>query len=429
MTPPAPPLVPDSTLLSPSPVDAGAFDVAAARADVPALDQRVNGRPLVYLDNAATTQKPRAVLDRLAAYYERENANVHRGVHRLSQDATDAMEAARARIAAFVGAEAEDLVFTRGTTEAVNLVATAWGRANVGPGDTVVVTEMEHHSNLVPWQMLCAATGATLAAVPALPDGTLDLDRLDQILAEHRVKMVAVGHVSNALGTVHPVAEIARRAHAAGSLVFVDGAQGLAHVDVDVRAIDADFYAFSGHKVYAPMGIGGLVGRRAVLEAMPPYQGGGDMIETVSLTESTWNVLPFKFEAGTPNVGGILALDAALTWLTSLGRDAVFAHEHDVLAYATDRLSGLGGIRLVGTAPGKVSVLSFLVEGAHPYDVGTLLDQQGVAVRTGNHCAQPLMECYGIPGTVRASFAAYNTRDDADAFVAAVARAQTMLVG
>ena len=241
--------------------------------------------------------------------------------------------------------------------------------------------------------------------------------------------MVAVGHVSNALGTVHPVAEIARRAHAAGALVFVDGAQALAHVPVDVRALGADFYAFSGHKAYGPMGIGGLVGRRAVLEAMPPYQGGGDMIETVSLTESTWNVLPFKFEAGTPNVGGILGLDAALAWLGGLGRDAVFAHEHDVLTYATGRLADLGGIRLVGTAPGKVSVLSFLVDGAHPYDVGTLLDQQGVAVRTGNHCAQPLMACYGIPGTVRASFAAYNTRADADALVAAVARAQRMLVG
>ena len=425
---PALPLVPSSLpLSSPSPV--AAFDVDAARADVPALDQSVNGRPLVYLDNAATTQKPHAVIDRLAGYYTRENANVHRGVHRLSQDATDAMEAARARIAAFVGATPEELVFTRGTTEAVNLVATAWGRANVGAGDTVVVTEIEHHSNLVPWQMLCAVTGATLAAIPALPDGTLDLDVYDRILAEHRVRMVAVGHVSNALGTVHPVAEITRRAHAAGALVFVDGAQGLAHVNVDVRAIDADFYAFSGHKVYAPMGIGGLVGRREILEAMPPYQGGGDMIETVSLTESTWNVLPFKFEAGTPNVGGILALDAALTWLGSLGRDAVFAHEHDVLAYATERLVDLGGIRLVGTAPGKVSVLSFLVEGAHPYDVGTLLDQQGVAVRTGNHCAQPLMACYGIPGTVRASFASYNTRADADALVAAVARAKTMLVG
>ena len=388
-----------------------------------------NGRPLVYLDNAATTQKPRAVLDRLAAYYARENANVHRGVHRLSQDATDAMEAARERIAAFVGAETDELVFTRGTTEAVNLVATAWGRTNVGAGDTVVVTEIEHHSNLVPWQMLCAATGATLAAIPALPDGTLDLDVYARLLAENRVRMVAVGHVSNALGTVHPVAEIARRAHAAGALVFVDGAQALAHVPVDVRALGADFYAFSGHKAYGPMGIGGLVGRRAVLEAMPPYQGGGDMIETVSLTESTWNVLPFKFEAGTPNVGGILGLDAALAWLGGLGRDAVFAHEHDVLTYATGRLADLGGIRLVGTAPGKVSVLSFLVDGAHPYDVGTLLDQQGVAVRTGNHCAQPLMACYGIPGTVRASFAAYNTRADADALVAAVARAQRMLVG
>ena len=423
---PASPMPDVQTAAPPSP--AVAFDAEAVRAGVPALHQRVNGRALVYLDSAASTQKPRAVIDRLVRYYERENANVHRGVHALSQAATDAMEAARARVAGFVGADADEVVFTRGTTEAVNLVAQTWGRANVGAGDAVVVTETEHHANIVPWQMLCAERGATLRAVRVLPNGTLDLDSLDAHLAGGRVKMVAAGHVSNALGTVHPVAEIARRAHAAGAVVLVDGAQATAHVDIDVRALGADFYAVSGHKAYAPMGIGALVGRRDLLEAMPPWQGGGDMIDTVSLADgSTWNAVPFKFEAGTPDVGGIVAFAEALDWLGGLGRTAVFAHEADVLAYATARLREIDGVRIVGTAPDKVSVLSFLLGDAHPYDVGTLLDQMGVAVRTGHHCAQPLMHALGLPGTVRASFAVYNTRADADALADAVTRAARML--
>ena len=409
------------------PVSTPSFDAEAVRASVPALHQTVNGRPLVYLDNGATTQKPRAVIDRIVRYYERENANVHRGVHRLSQDATDAMEAARARIAAFVGAEADEVVFTRGTTEAVNLVASTWGMANVKEGDEVVVTLDAHHANFVPWQQLCERTGARLRVVPVLPDGTLDLDAYAALLGE-RTRLVAVGHVSNALGTVHPIAEIVALAHRAGALALVDGAQAIAHVPVDVRALGADFYVASAHKAYGPMGIGVLVARRALLDAMPPYQFGGDMIDTVTVEATTFAAPPSRFEAGTPHVEGILGMAAALDWLDGLGLESVFAHEHDTLAYATDALKALGGIRLVGTAARKVSVLSFLVEGAHPYDVGALLDQQGVAVRTGQHCAQPLMDALGVPGTVRASFAAYNTRADADALVAAVAKAQSMLV-
>ena len=404
------------------------FDAEAVRASVPALHQSVNGRPLVYLDNGATTQKPRPVIDRIVRYYERENANVHRGVHRLSQDATDAMEAARERVGAFVGVDAREVVFTRGTTEAVNLVASTWGRENVRSGDELVVTMDAHHANFVPWQMLAEAVGARLRVVPVREDGSFDRDAYATALSS-KTRLVALGHVSNALGTVHPVADLVAMAHDAGALALVDGAQALAHVPVDVRAIGADFYVASAHKAYGPMGIGALFARADLLDAMPPYQFGGDMIDEVTVERTTFAAPPSKFEAGTPHVEGIVGMAAALDWLDGLGRDAVFAHEHDVLAYATARLDALGGIRLVGTAPGKVSVLSFLVDGAHPYDVGALLDQQGVAVRTGNHCAQPLMTHLGVPGTVRATFAVYNTRADADALVAAVAKAQAMLVG
>ena len=404
------------------------FDAEAVRASVPALHQSVNGRPLVYLDNGATTQKPRPVIDRIVRYYERENANVHRGVHRLSLDATDAMEAARERVGAFVGVDAREVVFTRGTTEAVNLVASTWGRENVRSGDELVVTMDAHHANFVPWQMLAEAVGARLRVVPVREDGSFDRDAYATALSS-KTRLVALGHVSNALGTVHPVADLVAMAHDAGALALVDGAQALAHVPVDVRAIGADFYVASAHKAYGPMGIGALFARADLLDAMPPYQFGGDMIDEVTVERTTFAAPPSKFEAGTPHVEGIVGMAAALDWLDGLGRDAVFAHEHDVLAYATARLDALGGIRLVGTAPGKVSVLSFLVDGAHPYDVGALLDQQGVAVRTGNHCAQPLMTHLGVPGTVRATFAVYNTRADADALVAAVAKAQAMLVG
>lgn len=406
---------------------ASAFDVAAVREAVPALHQTVHGRPLVYLDNGATTQKPQAVIDRIVRYYTRENANVHRGVHALSQTATDAMEAARARIAAYVGADAREIVFTRGTTEAVNLVADAWGRAHVGAGDIVVTTMDAHHANFVPWQQLCQRTGARFVVVPVFENGVLDRRAYRDALALGPA-LVALGHVSNALGTVHPVADLVAEAKAAGAVTLVDGAQALVHVPVDVRAIGADFYVASGHKAYGPMGIGILYGRFDLLDAMVPYQFGGDMVDAVSVDKTTFAAVPTRFEAGTPHVEGILGFAAALDWFDGLGREAVFAHEHDVLAYATERLAALGGIRLVGTAPGKVSALSFLVEGAHPYDVGALLDQQGVAVRTGHHCAHPLMQHLGVPGTVRASFAAYNTAEDADALVAAVAKAQQMLV-
>lgn len=406
---------------------ASAFDVAAVREAVPALHQTVHGRPLVYLDNGATTQKPQAVIDRIVRYYTRENANVHRGVHALSQTATDAMEAARARIAAYVGADAREIVFTRGTTEAVNLVADAWGRAHVGAGDMVVTTMDAHHANFVPWQQLCQRTGARFVVVPVFENGVLDRGAYRDALALGPA-LVALGHVSNALGTVHPVADLVAEAKAAGAVTLVDGAQALVHVPVDVRAIGTDFYVASGHKAYGPMGIGFLYGRFDLLDALAPYQFGGDMVDAVSVDKTTFAAVPTRFEAGTPHVEGILGFATALDWFDGLGREAVFAHEHDVLAYATERLAALGGIRLVGTAPGKVSVLSFLVEGAHPYDVGALLDQQGVAVRTGHHCAHPLMQHLGVPGTVRATFAAYNTREDADAFVAAVAKAQQMLV-
>ena len=403
------------------------FDAARYRADFPALRATVYGRPLVYLDNAATTQKPQAVIDRLTAYYAHENANIHRGVHKLSQDATEAYEAARARIARFIGAaHAHEVVFVRGTTEAINLVAATYGRTHVGPGDEVVVTALEHHSNLVPWQMLCAERGARLVVVPITDAGELDLDAYRASL-NARTKLVSVVHLSNALGTLNPVAAMIADAHAAGVPVFVDGAQAAAHVALDVVALGADFYAFSGHKALGPTGIGVLYGREALLDAMPPYQGGGDMIETVTYEGATWNTLPHKFEAGTPHIAGVVGLAAALDYLQEIGLDRIAAYEHDLLAYATDRVAALGDVRLVGTAPAKASVLSFLLGGLHPYDVGTILDQLGVAVRTGHHCAQPLMGRLGIPGTVRASFAFYNTTDDVDALVEGLGKARAML--
>jgi cysteine desulfurase/selenocysteine lyase len=406
----------------PVPSSRGAFDARAVRAEFPILEREVRGKRLVYLDNAATSQKPRAVLEAMDRYYRRTNANVHRGVHLLSQEATLGMEAARESARRFLNAEStSEIVFVRGTTEGINLVAQTWGRANVGRGDEILITTMEHHSNIVPWQLLAAATGAVVRAVPITDDGVLDLGAFAALLTP-RTRVVAVTHVSNALGTVNPVREIAAAAHRAGAVVLVDGAQAVPHTAVDVRAIGADFYAFSGHKAYGPTGIGVLYGRRALLEAMPPWQGGGEMIRTVTLAGSTWNDLPWKFEAGTPDVGGAFGLGAALEWLMALGLDAVAAHEADLLAHGTRVLSGVEGLRIVGTAPHKAGVLSFTMEGVHPHDVGTLLDLEGVAVRTGHHCAQPVMERFGIPATSRASLAAYNLREDLDALVAALAR-------
>jgi cysteine desulfurase/selenocysteine lyase len=410
-----------------APAPAGAkLHVEALRAQFPILEREVNGKPLVYLDNAATTQKPMAVLDALDRYYRTSNANVHRGVHRLSAEATQQMEAARAQVALFLGAaETREIVFVRGTTEAVNLMAQAYARPRLKSGDRVLVTAMEHHSNLVPWQMVCAQTGATLDAVPFDGKGVLDLDAFDRLLTA-RTRVVAFGHVSNALGTVHPVAEMARRAKTAGALVFVDGAQGAPHLLADVAALGCDAYAFSGHKVYGPTGIGVLWVRAAVLEKMDPWQGGGEMIRSVTLEKSTWNEIPYRFEAGTPDIAGAIGLGAALAWLQGLDGQAVRAHEHDLVTHAAARLAAVPGVKLVGTAPQRAGVVSFVVEGVHPHDVGTVLDQEGVAVRTGHHCAQPVMECFGVPATVRASFAVYNLDSEIDALVKGLAKVRSL---
>ena len=400
-------------------------DIAALRADFPLIQGRDD---VVYLDNAATTQKPRAVLDAVRAYYETTNANVHRGVHQLSDAATDAFEGARARVARRINAAApSEIVWTRGTTEAINLVARSYGGSVLGPGDRVLVTELEHHSNIVPWQMACERAGATLAAAAVTPEGTLDLEDFEAQLGRGDVRIAAFGHVSNALGTVHPVADLVAMARAAGATTLVDGAQAMAHYPVDVRALDCDFYAFSGHKMYAPTGIGVLYGREALLEAMPPWQGGGEMIEEVTIEATTYAALPFKFEAGTPNIAGAIGLAAAIDYLEALDPDAVGGHEGELLHRATAGLQQVEGVRIVGTAPDKGPLVSFLMDGAHPHDLGTLLDRQGIAVRTGHHCAMPLMQRLGIPGTVRASFALYNSTEDVERLVAGVHKARSFL--
>jgi len=397
---------------------AAPLDAAVIRAQFPILAQSVHGKPLVYLDNAATTQKPLAVLDAVDSYYRRDNANVHRAVHTLSERATAAFEAARSRVARFVGArDSSEIVFTRGATEALNLVASSFGGMVLSDGDEVLLTEMEHHSNIVPWQMACARTGARLRVVPIDERGELDLDAFEALLGP-RTRIVAVTHVSNALGTVNPVARLTAMAHAAGAKVVVDGAQALPHTAIDVAGLDCDFYAFSGHKVYAPMGVGALWARRELLDAMPPWQGGGDMILSVTFDETLYNVAPYKFEAGTPDVGGAVGLAAALQWLEAIGVECVAAHEHELVAYAERALLGVPGLSLVGTAADKAAVHSFVLDGVHPHDIGTILDHQGVAIRTGHHCAQPVMQHFGIAATARASFAIYNTPDDVDRLVA-----------
>ncbi len=404
------------------------FDAERVREDFPILHQEVNGHPLVYLDNAATTQKPRAVIQALVDYYEQDNSNVHRGAHALADRATQKFEAARVKVADFINApEARQVIWTRGTTESINLVAASWGRANLQAGDRVLVSAMEHHSNIVPWQLVAAEKGASVEPIPVTSDGTLDLAALEAMLDE-RVKLVACGHVSNALGTVNPVADVVRLAHAVGALVLIDGAQAVSHWPVDVQALDCDFYTFSAHKLFGPTGLGVLYGKRELLEAMPPYQGGGEMIETVSFAGTTFNQLPYKFEAGTPDIAGVIAFGAAIDYLNQLDRAGAAAHEQALLAYAEERARATSGIRLVGTSAHKTSVMSFLLEGAHPNDVGMLLDQQGVAVRTGNHCAQPIMEQFGIPGTVRASLAFYNTRADIDRLFEALEKVRQFLI-
>ena len=405
---------------------AAAFDVERVRADFPILRRLVRGRPLAYLDNAATTQKPQAVLDALMRYYTTSNANVHRGVHLLSEIATEAHDAAREKVRAFLNAgSTREIVFTRNSTEGINLVAHAFGRPRVTEGDEVVISAMEHHSNIVPWQLLCEEKRARLRVAPIDDAGDLLLDEFEALLGP-RTRIVAVTHMSNALGTITPIAEIVRIAHARGIPVLVDGSQAAYHMPVDVRALDCDFYVATGHKLYGPTGIGVLYGRQALLEEMPPFLGGGDMIRSVSFEQSTWNDLPFKFEAGTPDIAGAVGLGAALDYINGVGLAAVSQHERDLLAYATAALQELPGVRIIGTARNKASILSFVVDGVHPHDIGTIVDRDGVAIRTGHHCAQPVMERFGVPATARASFAMYNTRQDVDALIGALRRVRAV---
>ncbi len=397
---------------------AGAFDVERLRADFPILGISVHGKPLVYLDNAATTQKPQAVIDRIVRYYAEENSNVHRGVHHLSEVATKAFEDARVTVQRHLNAASvKEVIFTRGTTEGINLIAQTWGRKNVQAGDEIIISTIEHHSNIVPWQMLCEEKGAKLRVIPVNDAGELMIDEFESMLND-RVRLVAVGHASNALGTINPISRIAELAHRAGALLVVDGAQGVPHMQVDVQTLGADFYAFSAHKVYGPTGVGVLWGRQSLLEAMPAWQGGGDMILTVSFEKTTYNTLPYKFEAGTPNMAGVIGLAAALDYVNAIGLDSIAAYEHSLLLYAVERLGEVRGLRFIGTAQEKAAVISFVLEGVHPHDIGTILDQEGVAIRTGHHCAQPVMTRFGIPATGRASFGLYNTTADADALVA-----------
>lgn len=390
------------------------FDLDRVRQDFPILHQEVNGRPLIYLDNAATTQKPNAVIDAISDYYRSYNANVHRAAHALSDRATQEFESARKKVADFLGARsAEQLIWTSGTSESINLVAASWGRANLSSGDRILVSALEHHSNIVPWQIIAEQTGAQVVPIDVTGDGEIDLETMDALLDE-RVKMVSVSHVSNALGTVNPVEEIIRKANSVGAKTLVDGAQALAHLELDVEALGCDFYAFSAHKVYGPTGIGGIWGKQDLLEDMPPYQGGGEMIERVSFSGTTYNQLPYKFEAGTPNIAGAIGFGAAIDYLDSLNRVAVAEHEQSVLDYAFEKGEAFAGLTRYGKASRVTGVFSFLLDGVHPSDVGMLLDQQGIALRTGHHCTQPLMETYRIPGTVRASFALYNSKDEVD---------------
>ena len=398
------------------------FDVEKIREDFPVLKQTIHGKPLVYFDNAATAQKPLAVIEAIRKFYEVDCANIHRGVHELSQRSTAAYEETRARMKRFLNARSKsELIFVRGATEGINLVASSWGRKNLREGDEIVISAMEHHSNIVPWQMLCEAAGAKLRVIPINDRGELILEEYAQLLSP-RTRMVAVAHVSNALGTVNPVGEIIAMAHGAGALALVDGAQAAPHMKVDVQALDADFYALSGHKMVGPTGIGILYGKSKLLNAMPPYQGGGDMIKTVTLEKTTYNDLPYKFEAGTPNIAGGIGLGAAVDYLSRIGLDRIAAYEHELLDYGTRALAQIPGLRMIGTAREKAAVLSFVIDGIHPHDIGTVLDRQGIAVRTGHHCAQPVMDRFGVPATTRASLAFYNTVREIDALAAGLRR-------
>ena len=403
-------------------VISAAFDVEKLREDFPVLKQRIHGKPLVYLDSAATAQKPLAVIEAIRKFYEVDCANIHRGVHELSQRSTAAYEETRSKAKRFLNARAKnELIFVRGTTEGINLVASSWGRKNVKEGDEIVISALEHHSNIVPWQMLCEEKGAKLRVIPMDDRGELLLEEYEKLLGP-RTRMVAVGHVSNALGSVNPVRQIVEMAHRAGALALIDGAQAAPHLKIDVQALDADFYAFSGHKVFGPTGIGILYGKARLLNAMPPYQGGGDMIKTVTFEKTTYADLPYKFEAGTPSIAGGIGLGAAFDYVTRIGLDKIAAYEHELLVYGTEALSRIPGLRLIGTAREKAAVLSFVIDGIHPHDIGTVLDRQGIAVRTGHHCAQPVMDRFGVPATTRASLAFYNTAAEIDALAAGLGK-------
>lgn len=403
------------------------LDTNKIRVDFPILQQNIYGKPLVYFDNAATNQKPQCVIDTLVEYYKSENSNIHRGVHYLSQKATIAFENARETVKAFINAKSSsEIIFTRGTTESINLVAQSFGRKFIKEGDEVIISAMEHHSNIVPWQMICEEKGAFLKVIPFFENGELDINAFENLISK-KTRIIAITHVSNALGTINPIKEIIQKAHSKNIPVLIDGAQGIAHSKVDVQVLDCDFYCFSGHKIYAPMGIGVLYGKEELLNQMPPYHGGGEMIKIVTFEKTTYNDLPFKFEAGTPNVGDVLGLEKALQYINEIGIDKIAEYEDVLLNYATEKLAEIEGIRFFGTAKHKSAVISFLIGNIHPFDAGTIIDRYGVAVRTGHHCAQPLMDYFKIPGTIRASFAFYNTKEEIDVLITAVKKAKQML--
>ncbi|MDR3010535.1 Cysteine desulfurase [compost metagenome] len=404
------------------------FNIDKIRADFPILKREVNGKPLVYLDNGATTQKPSSVINSIVHYYTDMNSNVHRGVHYLSQISTDAFEVTRKKVQAFINAaEDKEIIITKGTTDGINLIATCYGRAFIHAGDEIIISAMEHHSNIVPWQMLCDEKGCKIRVIPMNDKGELDMDAYSNLFNE-KTKLVAVTYVSNSLGTINPVREMISIAHRHGAVVLVDAAQAVQHIQIDVQKLDVDFLVFSGHKMYGPTGVGVLYGKEDLLNAMPPYQGGGDMIKEVTFEKTTYNELPFKFEAGTPNIEAGICLNEAIDYINSIGLENIEAYEHDLLQYATEKLAEIPGMRFIGTAEQKCSVISFVIDGTHPYDVGVILDKLGIAVRTGHHCAQPVMDRFGIPGTIRASLAVYNTKEEIDILVAGIQRAVNMLV-
>ncbi|WP_343569126.1 cysteine desulfurase [Sphingobacterium sp.] len=404
------------------------FNIDKIRADFPILKREVNGKPLVYLDNGATTQKPSSVINSIVHYYTDMNSNVHRGVHYLSQISTDAFEVTRKKVQAFINAaEDKEIIITKGTTDGINLIATCYGRAFIHEGDEIIISAMEHHSNIVPWQMLCDEKGCKIRVIPMNDKGELDMDVYSNLFNE-KTKLVAVTYVSNSLGTINPVREMISIAHQHGAVVLVDAAQAVQHIQIDVQKLDVDFLVFSGHKMYGPTGVGVLYGKEDLLNAMPPYQGGGDMIKEVTFEKTTYNELPFKFEAGTPNIEAGICLNEAIDYINSIGLENIEAYEHDLLQYATEKLAEIPGMRFIGTAEKKCSVISFVIDGTHPYDVGVILDKLGIAVRTGHHCAQPVMDRFGIPGTIRASLAVYNTKEEIDILVAGIQRAVNMLV-